>query len=57
MAVWVDKIPQLDDFGNLVMKDDGVTPITPPDYTLKKVLRTQKGKVFRYGISKIGGSD
>lgn len=57
MAVWVDKIPQLDDFGNLVMKDDGVTPITPPDYTLKKVLRTQKGKVLRYGISKIGGSE
>ena len=57
MAVWVDKIPQIDDSGNLVMKDDGVTPITPPDYTLKKILATQRGKVFRYGISKIGGSE
>lgn len=57
MAVWVDKIPQLDDSGNLIMADDGITPVTPPDYTLKKILATQRGKVFRYGISKIGGSE
>lgn len=57
MAVWVDKIPKLDNFKNLVMSDDGITPVTPPDYILKKILGTQKGKVFRYGISKIGGSE
>lgn len=57
MAVWVDKIPQLDDSGNLVMADDGITPVTPPDYVLKKIIGTQRGKVFRYGISKIGGSE
>ncbi len=57
MAVWVDNIPQLDDSGNLVMEDDRITPVTPPDYTLKKILATQRGKVFRYGISKIGGSE
>lgn len=57
MSVWVDNVPQLDDFGNLLMSDDGITPITPPDYTLKKILATQRGKVFRYGISKIGGSE
>lgn len=57
MAVWVDKIPQIDDLGDLVMSDDGITPVTPPDYTLKKILATQRGKVFRYGISKIGGSE
>lgn len=57
MAVWVDKVPQLDDSGNLIMADDGITPVTPPDYTLKKILTTQRGKVFRYGISKIGGSE
>lgn len=57
MAVWVDKVPQLDDSENLVMAEDGITPVTPPDYTLKKILGTQKGKVFRYGISKIGGSE
>lgn len=57
MAVWVDKVPQLDDSGNLVMEADGITPVTPPDYVLKKILATQRGKVFRYGISKIGGSE
>lgn len=57
MTVWVDKVPQLDDSGNLVMADDGITPVTPPDYTLKKILTTQRGNVFRYGISKIGGSE
>lgn len=56
MAVWVDKIPKIGDSGNLVLDEEGV-PITPPDYTLKKILGTQKGKVFRYGISKIGGSE
>lgn len=57
MAVWVDKVPQLDDSGNLVMKDDGITPTTPPDYTLNKIIDSQKSKVARYGISKIGGSE
>lgn len=57
MAVWVDNIPQLDDSGNLVMEDDGITPTTPPDYTLKKIIDSQKSKVARYGISKIGGSE
>lgn len=57
MAVWVDKVPQLDDSKNLVMAEDGITPVTPPDYKLKKILGTQKGKVLRYGISKIGGSE
>mgnify|MGYP000361964746 CR=1 FL=1 len=57
MAVWVDKIPQIDKLGNLVMAEDSITPVTPPDYTFKKILATQRGKVFRYGISKIGGSE
>lgn len=57
MAVWADKIPQIDDFGNLVMSDDGITPVTPPDYTLKKIIDTAKGSVARYGIKKVGGSE
>lgn len=54
---WIDVVPKIDDDGNLVMQEDGITPVTPPDYTLKKLLVTQKGKVLRYGISKIGGSE
>lgn len=55
MAVWVDKVPQLDDSGNLIMADDGKTPVTPPDYTLKKIIDTARGSVARYGIKKVGG--
>ena len=55
--VFVDIEPVLDDSGNLVMEDDGITPTTPPDYTLKKIIDSQKSKVARYGISKIGGSE
>lgn len=57
MSVWVDVIPELDYNENLVMQEDGVTPVTLPDYTLKKILDSQKSKVARYGISKIGGSE
>lgn len=57
MAVWVDKVPQLDDSGNLVMAEDGITPVTPPDYTLKKIIDTAKGSVARYGIKMLSGSE
>lgn len=57
MALWIDRIPKVDLLGNLTLAEDGITPVTPPDYTLKKILATQRGKVFRYGISKIGGSE
>lgn len=57
MALWIDRIPKVDLLGNLTLAEDGITPVTPPDYTLKKILETQRGKVFRYGISKIGGSE
>lgn len=57
MAVWVDKVPQIDDSGNLVMEEDGITPVTPPDYTLKKIIDTAKGSVARYGIKMLSGSE
>lgn len=56
MAVWVDKIPKIDDSGNLVLDEEGV-PVTPPDYTLKKIIDTARGSVARYGIKKVGGSE
>lgn len=56
MAVWVDKIPKIDDSGNLVLDEDGV-PVTPPDYVLKKIIDTARGSVTRYGIKKVGGSE
>lgn len=54
---WIDRKPELDEGGNLIIDDNGL-PSTPPDYRLKKVLDTQKGNVARYGIKYIGdGSD
>lgn len=52
---FVDVEPQLDASGELVMTDDYI-PVTPPDYRIVKLLVTQKGFVFRYGISRIGGN-
>lgn len=52
---FVDVEPQLDANGELAMKEDSI-PVTPPDYRIEKLLVTQKGLVFRYGISRIGGS-
>lgn len=52
---FVDVEPKLDASGELAMKEDSI-PVTPPDYRIEKLLVTQKGLVFRYGISRIGGS-
>lgn len=57
MSVWVDVTPELDENGNLVMDDDELIPVVPPDYTLKKILDTKKGDIARYGISKIMGEE
>jgi hypothetical protein len=53
MGVFVDVEPELDETGNLVMEEDGYTPVTPPDYRLVEILDTKKGSVAKYGISKI----
>lgn len=54
---WVDVVPKCDYDGNLVMQEGGVTPLTPPDYVVKRILQSQKQSVVRYGIAKIGGSE
>lgn len=51
--IFVDVSPKLDIYGNLALEDDGITPVTSPDYVLKKVLDTKNGQVARYGISKV----
>lgn len=53
-VLFVDVEPSLDEDGELLMAEDGCTPITPPDYRIAKLLDTQKGHVARYGISRIG---
>ena len=57
MALWIDRIPKVDLLGNLALEEDRRTPVTPPDYTLKKIIDTARGSVARYGIKKVGGSE
>ena len=53
-AVFVDVEPQLNDDGTLTMDEDGYTPVTPPDYRISAIFKTQKGNVDVYGIKKNG---
>ena len=55
-AVFVDVEPQLNEDGTLTMGEDGYTPVTPPDYRISAIFKTQKGNVDVYGIKKIGGN-
>ena len=55
-AVFIDVEPQLNDDGTLAMGEDGYTPVTPPDYRISAIFKTQKGSVDVYGIKKIGGN-
>ena len=55
--VFIDVVPKLDESGELIMCDDGITPIVCPDYVIKKTLATQKGNVRRFGVKKYGKED
>ena len=55
-AVFIDVEPQLNDDGTLTMGEDGYTPVTPPDYRISAIFKTQKGSVDVYGIKKVGGN-
>lgn len=53
--LFIDVIPVFDENGSLELNFATGEPVTKPDYVIKKVLDTQKGKVAKYGISKIEG--
>ena len=55
-ALYVDIEPKLNDDGTLTMGEDGYTPITPPDYRISAIFKTQKGNVDVYGIKRVGGN-
>ena len=57
MAVWVDVEPEIDKEGNLILEEDGITPVTPSDYILKRIIDTKKGSVARYGIVRVAGDE
>lgn len=54
MLLFVDIDPELDEFGELVLNENG-EPNTKPDYVLTHVMDTKKGTLARYGIKKVAG--
>lgn len=55
MMVYVDRVPELDKNGELVMEEvEGVMqPTVLPDYMIDKIYFSQKGVVTRFGIKKV----
>lgn len=53
---WIDVEPLMNCNKELTMTEDGVTPITPPDYRITQIFSTLKGNVDVFGIKKIGGN-
>lgn len=56
MFLYVDKTPELDKEGNLVLNAKG-KPTVKPDYILDAIADTQKGILARYGIKKVSDKD
>mgnify|MGYP007070246320 CR=1 FL=1 len=55
MYLYVDKTPEIDDEGDLVL--DGNEPTVKPDYILDRIYDTKKGVLARYGITKVSDRD
>lgn len=56
MYLYIDKTPELDDYGMLVLNDSN-EPTVKPDYILDRIFDTKKGELARYGIKKVSDKD
>lgn len=56
MYLYVDKVPELDVDGELVLNENN-EPTVKPDYILDRIYDTQKGVLARYGIRKVSDKD
>ena len=56
MFLYVDKTPELDENGYLVVNERGKITVKP-DYILDRIMDTQKGILARYGIKKVSDKD
>jgi len=50
-AVYIDRTPEIDAEGNLVLTAGG-DPTVLPVYVIVKIMKTEKGRVTRYGVRK-----
>ena len=56
MYLYIDKTPELDDNGMLVLNESN-EPTIKPDYILDRIYDTKKGELARYGIKKVSDKD
>ena len=56
MVLYVDRKPELDDDGFIILNENG-EPNVKPDYVLSHIMDTAKGTIARYGIRKIAGEE
>lgn len=55
--LYVDRTPELDENGALVLDVETQEPTVKPDYILQRIAYTLKGVVTRYGINKCTGDE
>ena len=55
-VLWVDVVPEIREDGTLILDGDN-SPTVLPDYTLKRILDTQKAQLAPYPKAKIGGNN
>lgn len=56
MYLYIDKTPEIDTDGYLVLNDNN-EPTVKPDYILDRIYDTKKGILARYGIKKVSDKD
>lgn len=56
MYLYIDKTPELDENGMLVLNESN-EPTVKPDYILDRIYDTKKGILARYGIKKVSDKD
>lgn len=57
MYLYIDKTPEIDTNGNLVLDSNTNEPTVKPDYILDRIYDTKKGILARYGIKKVSDKD
>lgn len=52
--VYIDKEPELDANGELVIDSQTGFPTVMPDYVIVRIIASKHGRVFQMGVKKIG---
>ena len=56
MVCWVDVTPTLNADGTVALGSDGISPVVPPDYVIKRIIKSQKAPLRRYALRRLNGT-